>query len=189
VWHRTPVASGRHRRSERWVDFEGGPNLSAIPLRKRPFDAFLVFCFCVFSISSLVYEQFVVFGVDLSSTTDIFGRSWYWYARSFDPVFLDPPLWLRIMCTIDAYVFGAFYLVFIYAFVKGRNWVRIPALLYGSAIVYSTIVYFGWEFLDAENRAQANLLAVFVVNIPYTIVPLLLMWRVRQREPFGRHEV
>ncbi len=52
----------------------------------------------------------------------------------------------------------------------GVIWVRIPALLYGSAIVYSTIVYFVWEFLDEGNRAQANLLAVFVVNIPYTIV-------------------
>jgi hypothetical protein len=161
--------------------------MSTIPLRKRPFDAFLVCCFIVFSISSLIYEQFVVFGVDLSTTTDIFGRSWYWYARSFDPVFLDPPLWLRIMCSIDAYVFGPFYLVFIFAFVKGRNWVRIPALLYGSAIVYSTLVYFGWEFLDGANRGRANLLAVFVVNIPYTVVPLLLMWRVRQPEPFTRN--
>ena len=158
--------------------------MSAIPLRKRPFDAFLVFCFFVFSISSLVYEQFVVFGVDLSTTTDIFGRSWYWYARSFDPVFLDAPLWLRIMCAIDGYVFGACYLVFIFAFIKGRNWVRNPALLYGSAIVY-----FGWEFLDAANRAQANLLAVFAVNIPYTVVPLLLMWRVRHPEPFTRDAV
>jgi hypothetical protein len=154
-------------------------------LRKRPLDILLVFFFCVFATSSLIYEQFVVFGVDLSTTTDIFGRSWYWYARSFDPVFLDPPLWLRIMCTIDAYVFGAMYLVLIFAFVKGRNWVRIPALLYGSAIVYSTIVYFSWEFLDETNRAEANLLAVFVVNIPYTIVPLLLMWRVRHPGPFS----
>ena len=160
--------------------------MSVAPLRKRPFDAFLVCCFVIFSVSSLVYEQFVVFGVDLSTTTDIFGRSWYWYAQSFDPVFLDPPLWLRIMCTIDAYVFGACYLVFIFAFVKGRNWVRIPALLYGSAIVYSTIVYFAWEFLDEANRAQANLLAVFLVNIPYTVVPLLLMWRVRHPEPFSQ---
>jgi len=119
--------------------------LSAIPLRKRPFDAFLVFCFFVFSVSSLVYEQFVVF--------------------------------------------SACYLVFIFAFIKGRNWVRIPALLYGSAIVYSTIVYFGWEFLDAANRAQANLLAVFAVNIPYTVVPFLLMWRVRHPEPFTRDAI
>jgi hypothetical protein len=156
-----------------------------IPLRQRPFDAFLVACFSVFAVSSLVYEQFIVFGVDLSTTTDIFGRSWYWYARSFDPVFLDTPLWLRIMCGIDAYVFGPCYLVFIYAFTRCRDWVRIPALLYGAVIVYSTVVYFGWEFLDAANRQQANLLAITVVNIPYTIVPLLLMWRVRHPEPFA----
>jgi len=159
--------------------------LTVMPLRRRPFDAFLVFCFCLFAVSSLIYEQFIVFGVDLSTTTDIFGRSWYWYARSFDPIFLDTPLWLRIMCTIDAYVFGPFYLVLIYALVRERNWIRVPALLYGAAIVYSTLVYFGYEFLDEPNRAQANLLAVFLVNIPYTLVPLLLMWRVRHPDPFG----
>jgi hypothetical protein len=155
------------------------------PLRERPLDLFLVFWFCAFAISSFVFEQFIVFGVDLSTTTDPFGRTWYWYARSFDPVFLGPPLWLRIMCTIDGYIFGAFYPVFIYAFVRGCNWVRIPALLYGSAIVYSTLVYFGWEFLDEANRQSANLLAVVIVNIPYTLVPLLLMWRVRRPAPFG----
>ena len=129
-----------------------------------------------------------MFGVDLSTTTDPFGRSWYWYASSFDPVFLHPPLWLHIMCTIDAYVFGPCYLLFIFAFVKGRNWVRTPALLYGAAIVYSTLVYFGWEFLDPGNRATANLVMVFAINIPYTIVPLLLIWRVRHPLPFGTME-
>ncbi|MGB5810071.1 MAG: emopamil-binding family protein [Polyangiales bacterium] len=139
---------------------------------------------CVFAVTSLVYEQYIVFGVDLSSATDVFGRSWYWYAHSFDPIFLDTPLWLRIMCTIDAYVFGIFYLVLIYALVRERNWIRVPALLYGTAIVYSTVVYFGYEFLDPANRAQANLLMVFLVNIPYTLVPLLLMWRMRRPQPF-----
>lgn len=155
-----------------------------IPLRQRPFDCFLLCWFCAFAVSSLVYEQFIVFGVDLASTTDIFGRSWYWYARSFDPIFLDTPIWLRIMCGIDAYVFGPFYLILVYALVRGRNWIRVPALLYGAAIVYSTAVYFGYEFLDHANRAQANLWAVFLVNIPYTVVPLLLMWRVRRPDPF-----
>ena len=71
--------------------------MNVTPLRKRPLDAFLVCCFCLFAVSSLIYEQFIVFGVDLSTTTDPFGRSWYWYAASFDPVFLGTPLWLRIM--------------------------------------------------------------------------------------------
>ena len=154
------------------------------PLRARPFDVFLIVWFCVFAVTSLIYEQYIVFGVDLAATTDVFGRSWYWYASSFDPVFLDTPLWLRIMCGIDAFVFGPFYLVLIYALARGRNWIRVPALLYGAAIVYSTVVYFGWEFLDPGNRADAHLLGVFVVNIPYTVVPLLLMWRMRRRDPF-----
>ena len=77
-----------------------------------------------------------------------------------------------------------FYLVLIYALVRARNWVRVPALLYGAAIVYSTVVYFGYEVLDAANRAEADLLAVFLVNIPFTIVPLILMWRMRYPRPF-----
>ncbi len=156
----------------------------SMSLHRRPVDAFLVFWFCLFAVSSLVLEQFIVFGVDLSATTDIFGRSWYWYARSFDPIFLDTPLWLRIMCTIDAYVFGPFYLVLIYALVQERSWIRVPALLYGGAIVYSTIVYFGYEFLDRANREEANLSVVLLVNIPYTIIPLLLVWRMRRPDPF-----
>lgn len=88
------------------------------------------------------------------------------------------------MCTIDAYVFGPFYLVLIYALMRERNWVQVPALLYGAAIVYSTLVYFSYEFLDEANRAEANLLGVFIVNIPYTIIPLLLAWRMRRTEPF-----
>jgi hypothetical protein len=154
-------------------------------MRPTPFDSFLVFWFGLFAVSSLAFEPFIVFGVDLSTATDIVGRTWYWYARSFDPIFLDTPLWLRIMCGIDAFVFGPFYLVLIYAFVRKRNWIRIPALLYGAAIVYSTAVYFGYEVLDSANRAQANLPAVFLVNIPFTIVPLLLMWRMRRAPAFG----
>lgn len=155
-----------------------------IPLRDRPLDSFLVLWFSLFAVSSLVFEPFIVFDVDLSTTTDIFGRTWYWYASSFDPIFLDTPLWLRIMCGIDAFVFGPFYLVLIYALVRRRSWIRVPALLYGAAIVYSTAVYFGYEILDPANRAEANLVAVFLVNIPFTIVPLLLIWRMRRRQPF-----
>jgi len=186
-----PDGEGVVRRAD--LDANGSPDevttfqfdRRGTPLRRRPLDAFLVFWFCLFAVSSLVYEQFIVFGVDLSAATDIFGRSWYWYARSFDPIFLDTPSWLRVMCTIDAYVFGPFYLVLIYALVREQNWIRIPALLYGAAIVYSTLVYFGYEFLDEANRAHANLLAVLLVNIPFTLLPLLLMWRVRHPDPFG----
>jgi hypothetical protein len=155
------------------------------PLKERPLDMFLIFWFSIFCISSFIFEQYIIFGVDLSGTADIFGRTWYWYAKAFDPIFLDSPLWLRIMCTIDGYIFGACYPFFIYALLNSRNWIRIPALMYGSAIIYATLLYFGWEFLDQRNQESANLTAVFIINIPYTIVPLILMWRVRHPEPFS----
>ncbi len=152
-------------------------------LRNRPFDLLLVAFFVVFAFTSLVMEMYIAFDVDLAAATDLFGRGWHWYAVSFDPIFLDPPTFLWLMCTFDAFVFGPFYLVLIYAFVRRRNWIRVPALIYGAAIVYSTIIYFGIEVLDEAHRA--DLLWVFVINIPYTVVPLVLCWRVRHPQPFG----
>ena len=145
-------------------------------LRERPFDLFLVARFCVFAFTSLVMEMYITFGVDLEGATDPFGRIWYWYASSYDPIFLDPPFYLWLMCSIDGFVFGPFYILLIVAFVRKENWIRLPAIVYASAIVYSTVVYFGVEFVEEAGRA--NLLAVVLVNIPYTIVPLLLLGRV-----------
>lgn len=151
------------------------------PLSQRRFDLALVVCFSVFAFTSLVMEMYIVFGVDLRAATDPFGRAWLLYTR-WDPLFLDTPIWLRIMCGIDGFVFGPFYLVLIWALVRGRAWIRIPALLYVSAIVYSTLVYFGYEFV--AERERANLAMVVLINVPYTIAPLLLGWRMRARDPF-----
>ena len=85
------------------------------------------------------------------------------------------------MCAIDGFVFGPFYLVLIWALVREREWIRLPALLYVAAIVYSTLVYFGYEFwVEAE---RANMLMVILVNVPYTIMPIILgirMWPSRR---------
>ncbi|KIG18403.1 hypothetical protein DB30_00688 [Enhygromyxa salina] len=155
---------------------------SVLPLSQRRLDLALVACFCVFAFTSLVMEMYIVFGVDLRAATDPFGSAWRFYAQ-WDPLFFDTPLWLRIMCGIDGFVFGPFYLVLIWAFVRGHAWIRIPALLYVSAIVYSTLVYFGYEFV--AERERANLAMVVLVNVPYTIVPIVLGWRVRARDPFA----
>lgn len=151
-------------------------------LRERPLDLFLVACFCLFAFTSLVMEMYIVFDVDLRTASDPLGRAWRFYCQ-WDPLFLDTPLWLRIMCGIDGFVFGPFYLVAIYALVRRRPWIRLPALLYVAAIVYSTLVYFGYEFI--AERERANLLMVTLINVPYTIIPLVFGWRMWRARPFG----
>jgi hypothetical protein len=152
-------------------------------LRRRPFDLALIFFFGLFAFTSLVMEPYFVFGVDYRRASDPFAAGWLLYATRWDPAFLDRPLFLRIICGIDLFVFGPFYFVLIYAFVKERSWIRIPGLLYVSAIVYSTVEYFAWEFIGERNRA--DMLMVVVCNIPYTLVPLALAWRLRHRAPFA----
>ena len=151
------------------------------PLRQRPLDLILVACFALFAFTSLVMEMYIVFDVDLRNPgDDPFAQAWALYCR-WDPIFLDTPPWLRLMCAIDGFVFGPFYLVLIWALVREREWIRLPALLYVAAIVYSTLVYFGYEFwVEAE---RANMLMVILVNVPYTIMPIILgvrMWPSRR---------
>ncbi len=147
-------------------------------------DRILIAAFCVFAFTSIVLEQWIVFGVDLKTATDPLGRAWRWYAESFDPMMLEAPLSMRIMFGIDAWVFGPFYLVLAYAFIRRRNWIRIPAFFFASAMVYSVVVYYLMEILS-EHASDTNLPMVMLISGPYTIVPFLLAYRVWQPNPFG----
>lgn len=153
---------------------------------RHPLDRVFIVAFSIFAFTSLVLEQWIVFGVDLRTATDPIGRAWRWYAESFDPLLLDRLLSIRVMFGIDAFVFGTFYLVLVYAFVRRRNWIRLPALLYGAAMFYSVVVYILMEALS-EHAEQTNLAMVLLIGAPYTIVPLLLVYRMWKRDPFG-HE-
>jgi hypothetical protein len=148
-------------------------------LRARPFDCALVACFALFAFTSLVMEPYFVFG-DLAHPHDLLSRGWRWYAQ-FDPAFLDRPLWLRIVCAIDMFVFGPFYLISIYAFWRARNWIRIPFLVMAGVIFYSTVVYFLWEIVGESGRA--NIPVVIAVNIPYSIIPILAGYRLARAQP------
>ena len=150
----------------------------------HPLDKVFIVAFSVFAFTSLILEQWIVFGVDLRAATDPLGRAWLWYAETYDPLLLDRLLSIRVMFGIDAFVFGSFYLVLVYAFVRRRNWIRMPALLYGAAMVYSVVVYILMEALS-EHAAQTNLPMVLLIGAPYTIIPILLVWRMWEPEPFG----
>jgi hypothetical protein len=158
--------------------------VSSRPIRPplQPVDRVLIGAFCVFAFTSIFMEPYIVFAVDLRHATDPLGRLWHFYASHWDPLFFDHPFYMRVMTGIDEWVYGPMYLLLIYAFVRRANWIRTPALLYGGAIIYSTLVYFLVEFLSQAHRA--NLAMVLVVNIPYTVIPGVLVWRMWAGDPF-----
>ena len=116
------------------------------------------------------------------------GRLWLFYAERFDPVFLNLPLWLRIVCSLDTFLFGPFYLASLYAFASGQQesaWYRTLALPASGALIYSTVVYFAYECLAEAHRA--SLLWVFIINLPWTLAPFLIILRVRLLPTEARH--
>jgi hypothetical protein len=76
---------------------------------------------------------------------------------------------------IEVFIFGPLYLIFAYGFYYNTWWLRDLALPFSGALIYSTIVYFAMEAL--EMVPGTNMAIVFAVNLPWTILPCLVLYR------------
>ncbi len=168
--------------------------MRVLPLRRRPFDLALIafFLFNLLFISYVVdFEQLVI--PDASHFTYPF---WppraavdviHWYGQTFDPVLIARPVWWKVTVLLDAVLFGPFYLFAIYAFAKGREWIRIPALLY-AAMLFTNVVIILFEEAFGEHPTP-QLPVVLALNLPYLLVPIQIVYRMaRSPHPFGLTE-
>ena len=86
---------------------------------------------------------------------------------------------------IDAVFFGPFYMAAIYAFTKGKDWIRIPSVIFASVMLTNVTIILGEEFMG--EFASPNILAVVGANASWVIIPLLLIWRMWDAEhPFTK---
>ena len=69
-----------------------------LPLRKRPIDIFFAVMFTLFIITSCIADMLPTVGIDFSQPNGTFlVDSNYWYAHDADPLFMHPPVWMRIV--------------------------------------------------------------------------------------------
>lgn len=159
-----------------------------LPLNERRFDYFFIVMFSLFFITSMISDLYpTVYGALDPNSTNPLMRANYDYARDCDPLFLNPPVWMRFVTGLSAFVYGPFYLVLVYAFIKGRNWVQVPAIMYGTAIsVITGVIVFGVEFFGEPEWRCQNFGRFLPLNTPYVLVPILLIIRMRKHHPFAR---
>lgn len=111
-------------------DYECVPNL---PLRQRPVDIFFTVIFLAFAVTSVISDLLPTVSVDFSPASgNPLVQGNYWYAHDADPLFMNPPVWMRFVTGLSAFVYGPFYLVLAYALVRGRNWIQLPAVIYAT---------------------------------------------------------
>jgi len=153
----------------------------SIPLRERKSDLFFIFIFALFACTSLFGDaQHALGWVDVGEGG---GMAWY-IAASQDQFFAANHAFTRFSTGVSAFVYGPFYLLLVYAFIAGKNFIRPMALVYAGAIVYGTVQFTWWEFTIGPAPRVASVFWAF--NGPYLLIPALLaarMWRV---EPFSR---
>jgi hypothetical protein len=170
-----------------------------IPLRERPRDWLFVAIFAIFASGSFLSDTANMVGRPNPHSANPMARLLYAHA-GFDPMLLANPRFVQVTVGfVSALLYGVFYLVLIYSFVRGREWIRLPAIFYAGMMVMGAGVYLAVGTLgDAPLFALAcgpgsgfdykspNVLRSFAVNIPYPLVALLLVARMWRAHPFTR---
>ncbi len=107
----------------------------------------------------------------------------HWWGRTFDPVLLARPAWWKVTIWIDGLFFGPFYIVAIYAYIKGKEWIRIPSIIYASTLLTVVLVILGEEI--GGTHTTPHLPIVLLANLPWLLFPIYIIYRLgRYAEPF-----
>lgn len=169
----------------------------ARPLKQRKGDYFFIIAFSFFTLTSIVTDS--VNGLngqlDPNSTYVVERFIYESYAAKADPLLIVNPPQVRVSAWISAFVWLPLYVFFILGFIRGWNSIRVPGLIYGGALTHGMITYmaegmFGWWATEGWSQLpetqQPDTLYYFFTNLPYLLVPLLMIIRMWKPAPFGR---
>jgi EXPERA (EXPanded EBP superfamily) len=175
---------------------------TSVPLRERRRDWFFVVVFAMFASTSFLIDTAQLVSRPSPDAGYVMARFVYdGYGSTIDPLVVANPRFVQIgVGVISALVFGVFYLVLIYAFVRGRNWIRVPAIFFAGMVTQGTLIYVGVGLLgDAPlfdrvcdgacagfDYKFTNAAIALAFNVPYIVVALLLVARMWRAEPFSR---
>jgi emopamil binding protein len=164
---------------------------NSLPLAKRPIDIAIIIFFGInlFFITYIIdLEQLVIANADHfqypawppAKMIDLV----HWYGRNFDPVLIARPAWWRATIWIDSLFFGPFYVFAIYAYAKGRRWIRLISIVWASVMLTNVSIILFEEVLG--DHASPQLQRVFLSNAAWVIFPLIVLFRMwKSANPFA----
>lgn len=166
--------------------------LKPLPLTQRPMDMALIVFFAinfVFVTYMIDLEQLVI-ADPAHFTYPGWPPAWmidltHWYGRTFDPVLMARPAWWRATIWIDALFFGPFYACAVYAYWKGKNWIRFGSIVWASVMLTNVSIIL-FEEINGQY-ATPRLGRVLLANACWVIFPLIVLYRMwRSATPFSK---
>lgn len=165
--------------------------MSPVPLRQRKLDLIFV----VFFVINLAFITYIV---DLEQLVIADPNSFQYpiwppkplvdlihsYGENYDPLLMArPPFW-RMTIWIDVIYFGPFYAAALYAFIRGRDWIRVPALVWSGMMLSNVLIILMDEISGVTPTP--NVPFVLAVNAPWLLMPVAMITRMLRDKPFTR---
>ncbi|NHJ86058.1 MAG: DUF2781 domain-containing protein [Asgard group archaeon] len=98
------------------------------------------------------------------------------FVGQFDHALLYRDPWWQATIWIDVVLFGPFYLAAIYAFIRGKNWIRIPSIMWATMMLTNVTIIFIVEFTDPKY-AGGQPLPIIGANLLWILMPILVIIR------------
>jgi EXPERA (EXPanded EBP superfamily) len=106
----------------------------------------------------------------------------HWYGNHWDPLLMARPAFFRMTIWIDVIAFGPFYAFAIYAFIRGRDWIRVAALVW-AGIMMANVAMILFEERDGVY-ATSHFGMVLGANLPWGLLPVAVIIRLARDHPF-----
>ncbi|HSR85852.1 MAG TPA: DUF4231 domain-containing protein [Streptosporangiaceae bacterium] len=106
------------------------------------------------------------------------------YGQKYDPLLMARPAFWRMTIWIDVLWNGPFYVAAIYAISRGREWIRVPALVWSGSMSAVVLIILAEEFNGIH--ATPHFPIILLLNIPWLALPLGTIIRMAPQHPFTR---
>jgi hypothetical protein len=163
-----------------------------IPLAKRRIDIILILFFLI----NLLFVSYVIDieQIVIANPAHFSYPIWpprpavdaiHWWGNSFDPLLMARPVFFKVTIWLDNLLYGPFYLVAIYAYSKGKEWIRLPSIIYAVSMMSGVIMILSEEAFGQYHTS--HLAIVIAANASWIIFPLIILFRLGLKEhPFTR---
>jgi hypothetical protein len=154
------------------------------PPPRRPLDVALSAFFAISIVYGFAFSLPEALGVTVSPDSPWPPlRSLYGWAVTQEPGHLAPTPTLIASLLFDGFVQSPFLLVLVYALLRARAWIRVPALVYCGAAIANMYFYFFATWFGAHPPPHPAI--YWPLNLPWLIAPIVLAWRLWRDPPFA----
>lgn len=104
------------------------------------------------------------------------------YGLKYDPLLMARPAFWRMGIWIDVIWNGPFYACAIYAIIRGREWIRVPALVWCGSMSAVVLMILAEEYNGIHQTPHFGF--VLALNLPWLLLPVGTFARLAREHPF-----